>query len=147
MLCSTTHTAAEFKKTCADYIKAVFSMPGAITDQEVGPQAAKEQVSLVKQLSLGCLPPGRMAAAPPRRRAAARESMAAMWSCPPGKQKHPACPCSVLPCRAVCMCRVFTPAMSVAFGMLAGRQEVHALVWWSMSAPAMPAGSCLACPA
>ncbi|KAL4431747.1 hypothetical protein ABPG77_002963 [Micractinium sp. CCAP 211/92] len=34
---------AEFKKTCANYIKAVFSMPGAITDQEVGPQAAKEQ--------------------------------------------------------------------------------------------------------
>ncbi|KAL4440417.1 hypothetical protein ABPG75_003418 [Micractinium tetrahymenae] len=40
---------AEFKRTCAEYIKAVFSMPGAITDQEVGPQAAKEQWAADKE--------------------------------------------------------------------------------------------------
>lgn len=43
--------AGEFKRTCADYIKAVFSMPGAITDQEVGPQAAKEQVSVAEMIA------------------------------------------------------------------------------------------------
>ena len=34
---------ADFKATCAAYIKAVFSMPGAITNQEVGARAAQEQ--------------------------------------------------------------------------------------------------------
>ena len=36
--------AAEFRATCGQYIKEVFSMPGSIVDQEVGPEAAKEQV-------------------------------------------------------------------------------------------------------
>ncbi|PSC71947.1 alpha beta hydrolase [Micractinium conductrix] len=35
--------AADFRATCAAYIKAVYSMPGGITDQTVGPKAAQEQ--------------------------------------------------------------------------------------------------------
>ncbi len=36
--------SAEFRATCGRYIKEVFSMPGSITDQEVSPAAAREQV-------------------------------------------------------------------------------------------------------
>ena len=42
--CSCLLSSAEFRATCGRYIKEVFSMPGSITDQEVSPAAAREQV-------------------------------------------------------------------------------------------------------
>ena len=35
---------ADFRATCCQYIKAVFSMPGGITDQTAGSKAVHEQV-------------------------------------------------------------------------------------------------------